>query len=132
MQATFFSGFSDTSEALDFMLENIYSNFQIGHKVFLNLDNNLLAKFEDLKRKKFHETNNLEFLYSKNVQINGEIGDKSFDTVHVLCSEINLSEDNFLSAFIYTTEADNNILKTSRELYSKLQKANIEVKHEKI
>ena len=30
------------------------------------------------------------------------------------------------------TEADNNILKTSRELYSKLQKANIDVKHEKI
>ena len=124
MQATFFSGFSDTSEALDFMLENIHSNFQIGNKVFLNLDNNLLAKFEDLKRKKFHET--------KNVQVNGEIGDKSFDTAHVLSSEINLSEDNFLSAFIYTTEADNNILKTSRELYSKLQKANIEVKHEKI
>ena len=116
MQATFFSGFSDTSEALDFMLENIHSNFQIGNKVFLNLDNNLLAKFEDLKRKK----------------VNGEIGDKSFDAVHVLSSEINLSEDNFLSAFIYTTEADNNILKTSRELYSKLQKANIEVKHEKI
>jgi len=132
MQATFFSGFSDTSEALEFMLENIYSNFQIGNKVFLNLDNSLLAKFEDLKRKKFHETNNLEFLYSKNVQVNGEIGDKSFDTVHVLSSEINLREDNFLSAFIYTTEADNNILKTSRELYSKLQKANIEVKHEKI
>ena len=132
MQATFFSGFSDTSDALDFMLENIYSNFQIGNKVFLNLDNNLLAKFEDLKRKKFHETNNLEFLYSKNVQINGEIGDKPFDTAHVLSSEINLSEENFLSAFIYTTEADSNILKTSRELYSKLQKANIEVKHEKI
>ena len=132
MQATFFSGFSDTSEALDFMLEKIQSNFQIGNKVFLNLDNDLLTKFEDLKRKKFHETNNLEFLYSKNVQVNGEIGDKSFDTVHVLSSEINLSEDNFLSAFIYTTEADNNILKTSRELYSKLQKANIEVKHEKI
>ena len=132
MQATFFSGFSDTSEALDYMLEQIQSNFQIGNKVFLNLDNNLLDKFEDLKRKKFHETNNLEFLYSKNVQVNGEIGDKSFDTVHVLSSEINLSEDNFLSAFIYTTEADNNILKTSRELYSKLQKANIEVKHEKI
>ena len=88
--------------------------------------------FEDLKRKKFHETNNLEFLYNKNVQVNGEIGDKSFDAAHVLSSEINLSEDNFLSAFIYTTEADNNILKTSRELYSKLQKANIEVKHEKI
>ena len=132
MQATFFSGFSDTSEALDFMLEKIQSNFQIGNKVFLNLDNDLLTKFEDLKRKKFHETNNLEFLYSKNVQINGDIGDKSFDAVHVLSSEINLSEDNFLSAFIYTTEADNNILKTSRELYSKLQKANIEVKHEKI
>ena len=132
MQATFFSGFSDTSEALDFMLEQIQSNFQIGHTVFLNLDNNLLAKFEDLKRKKFHETNNLEFLYNKNVQVNGEIGDKSFDAAHVLSSEINLSEDNFLSAFIYTTEADNNILKTSRELYSKLQKANIEVKHEKI
>ena len=132
MQATFFSGFSDTSEALDFMLEQIQSNFQIGNKVFLNLDNNLLAKYEDLKRKKFNETNNLEFLYSKNVQVNGEIGDKSFDAAHVLSSEINLSEDNFLSAFIYTTEADNNILKTSRELYSKLQKANIEVKHEKI
>ena len=132
MQATFFSGFSDTSEALDFMLEQIQSNFQIGHKVFLNLDNNLLDKFEDLKRKKFHETNNLEFLYNKNVQVNGDIGDKSFDEAHVLSSEINLNEDNFLSAFIYTTEADNNILKTSRELYSKLQKANIEVKHEKI
>ena len=62
MQATFFSGFSDTSEALDFMLEQIQSNFQIGNKVFLNLDNNLLDKFEDLKRKKFHETNNLAFL----------------------------------------------------------------------
>ena len=132
MQATFFSGFSDTSEALDFMLEKIQSNFQIGNKVFLNLDNDLLTKFEDLKRKKFHETNNLEFLYSKNVQVNGEIGDKSFDAAHILSSEINLSEDNFLSAFIYTTEADNNILKTSRELYSKLQKANIDVKHEKI
>jgi uncharacterized protein YfkK (UPF0435 family) len=132
MQATFFSGFSDTSEALDFMLEQIQSNFQIGNKVFLNLDNNLLDKFEDLKRKKFHETNNLAFLYDKNVQVNGEIGDKSFDEAHVLSSEINLSEDNFLSAFIYTTEADNNILKTSRELYSKLQKANIDVKHEKI
>ena len=132
MQATFFSGFSDTSEALDFMLEKIQSNFQIRNKVFLNLDNDLLTKFEDLKRKKFHETNNLEFLYSKNVQVNGEIGNKSFDAVHVLSSEINLSEDNFLSAFIYTTEADNNILKTSRELYSKLQKANIDVKHEKI
>ncbi len=132
MQATFFSGFSDTSEALDFMLENIQSNFQIGNTVFLNLDNNLLAKFEDLKRKKFHETNNLEFLYNKNVQVNGEIGDKSFDAVHILSSEINLSKDNFLSAFIYTTETDNNILKTSRELYSKLQKANIDVKHEKI
>ena len=132
MQATFFSGFSDTSEALDFMLEQIQSNFQIGNKVFLNLDNNLLDKFEDLKRKKFHETNNLAFLYNKNVQVNGEIGDKSFDEAHVLSSEINLSEENFLSAFIYTTEADSNILKTSRELYSKLQKANIEVKHEKI
>ena len=64
--------------------------------------------------------------------IRDRIGDKPFDTAHVLSSEINLSEENFLSAFIYTTEADNNILKTSRELYSKLQKANIEVKHEKI
>ena len=132
MQATFFSGFSDTSEALDFMLEQIQLNFQIGNKVFLNLDNNLLDKFDDLKRKKFHETNNLEFLYNKNVQVNGDIGDKSFDEVHILSSEINLSKDNFLSAFIYTTEADNNILKTSRDLYSKLQKANIDVKHEKI
>jgi len=132
MQATFFSGFSDTSEALDFMLEQIQSNFQIGHKVFLNIDNNLLDKFEDLKRKKFHETNNLEFLYNKNVQVNGDIGNKSFEEAHILSSEINLSEDNFLSAFIYTTEADNNILKTSRDLYSKLQKANIDIKHEKI
>ena len=132
MQATFFSGFSDTSEALDFMLENIHSNFQIGNQVFLNLDNNLLAKFEDLKRKKFHETNNLEFLFNKNVQVNGEIGDESFDEAHVLSSEINISEGNFLSAFIYITKTDNNILKTSRELYSKLQKANIDVKHEKI
>ena len=132
MQATFFSGFSDTSEALDFMLEKIQSNFQIRNKVFLNLDNDLLTKFEDLKRKKFHETNNLEFLFNKNVQVNGEIGDESFDEAHVLSSEINISEENFLSAFIYITETDNNILKTSRELYSKLQKANIEVKHEKI
>ncbi len=132
MQATFFSGFSDTSEALDFMLEKIQSNFQIRNKVFLNLDNDLLTKFEDLKRKKFHETNNLEFLFNKNVQINGEIGGESFDEAHVLSSEINLSEENFLSAFIYITETDNNILKTSRELYSKLQKANIDVKHEKI
>jgi len=132
MQATFFSGFSDTSEALDFMLEKIQSNFQIRNKVFLNLDNDLLTKFEDLKRKKFHETNNLEFLFNKNVQVNGEIGDESFDEAHVLSSEINLSEENFLSAFIYITETDNNILKTSRELYSKLQKANIDVKHEKI
>ena len=132
MQATFFSGFSDTSEALDFMLEKIQSNFQIRNKVFLNLDNDLLTKFEDLKRKKFHETNNLEFLFNKNVQVNGEIGDESFDEAHVLSSEINISEENFLSAFIYITETDNNILKTSRELYSKLQKANIDVKHEKI
>ena len=132
MQATFFSGFSDTSEALDFMLEKIQSNFQIRNKVFLNLDNDLLTKFEDLKRKKFHETNNLEFLFNKNVQVNGEIGDESFDEAHVLSSEINISEGNFLSAFIYITKTDNNILKTSRELYSKLQKANIEVKHEKI
>ena len=132
MQATFFSGFSDTSEALDFMLEKIQSNFQIRNKVFLNLDNDLLTKFEDLKRKKFHETNNLEFLFNKNVQVNGEIGDESFDEAHVLSSEINISEENFLSAFIYITKTDNNILKTSRELYSKLQKANIDVKHEKI
>ena len=132
MQATFFSGFSDTSEALDFMLEKIQSNFQIRNKVFLNLDNDLLTKFEDLKRKKFHETNNLEFLFNKNVQVNGEIGDESFDEAHVLSSEINISEGNFLSAFIYITKTDNNILKTSRELYSKLQKANIDVKHEKI
>ena len=60
------------------------------------------------------------------------LGDVYKRQVHILSSEINLSKDNFLSAFIYTTEADNNILKTSRELYSKLQKANIEVKHEKI
>ena len=73
MQATFFSGFSDTSEALDFMLENIHSNFQIGNKVFLNLDNNLLAKFEDLKRKKFHETNILNFSIAKMFKLMGRL-----------------------------------------------------------
>ena len=55
MQATFFSGFSDTSEALDFMLEKIQSNFQIGKKVFLNLDNDLLIKFEDVSSIKLFE-----------------------------------------------------------------------------
>ena len=69
MQATFFSGFSDTSEALDFMLENIHSNFQIGNKVFLNLDNNLLDKFEDLKRKKFQEMNHVLVDQVKNINI---------------------------------------------------------------
>ena len=72
MQATF-SGFSDTSEALDFMLENIHSNFQIGNKVFLNLDNNLLAKFEDLKKKNFMRLIILNFSIAKMFKLMGRL-----------------------------------------------------------
>ena len=134
MAATFYSGFKSKKSALDFLLDNIYSGFQMKRSICVVLkDEDHSRNLKNAQKQKYFENSKIEYLYDDNISVMEEQPKDHFDEIHIFSDKIsNLNEYEEAEIYIYTTEADNNILKTSRELYSKLQKANIEVKHEKI
>lgn len=134
MAATFFSGFKDQESALNFLLEKIYAGFQMQSSICVVLkDEEHCADFRKSQHKKYFENAKIEYLYDENISFINEQPAGHFDEVHILSDKVlELPLDVCENIFVYTTSADEEITKASRELYANLKKNNIELNHKAI
>ena len=134
MAATFFSGFKDQASALSFMLDKIYMGFQMQSSICVVLkDEEHSAEFKRGQKQKYFENAKIEYLYDDNISFINEQPAGYYSEVHILSDKVSdLPLDVCDSIFVYTTSADEEIIKASRALYANLKKNNIELNHEAI
>ena len=130
MSATFFSGFETKSSALDFLLEQIYEGLQTKRSICVVLkDEGLVSEYKFLQKKKYFDTKQIEYLYSRNIALQESEPNENYDEVHILSdriTDINAVSENI---FVYTTKSDAAINEASRKLYASLKEKQIELKH---
>jgi len=130
MSATFFSGFETKSSALNFLLEQIYEGLQTKRSVCVVLkDEGLVSEYKFLQKKKYFDTKQIEYLYSRNIALQESEPNENYDEVHILSdriTDINVVSDNI---FVYTTKSYASINEASRKLYASLKEKQIELKH---
>tara|TARA_B100001057_G_scaffold499530_1_gene610591 strand:- start:3303 stop:3707 length:405 start_codon:yes stop_codon:yes gene_type:complete len=134
MAATFFSGFKDQKSALNFLLDNIYTGFQIHNSICVVLkDERQQENFKKAQQQKYFENSKLEYLYDKNISFIAEEPSSPFDEIHIFSDKVmKLSAELSDEVYVYTTSSDEAVNKASRELYANLKKDNFELKHEAI
>ena len=134
MAATFYSGFKSKKSALDFLLDNIYSGFQMKRSICVVLkDKDHSKNLKNAQKQKYFENSKIEYLYDDNISFINEQPSGHFDEVHIFSDKVlelplNICEN----IYVYTTSADEEINKASRELYANLKKNNIELNHKAI
>jgi hypothetical protein len=130
MSATFFSGFETKSSALNFLLEQIYEGLQTKRSVCVVLkDEGLVSEYKFLQKKKYFDTKQIEYLYSRNIALQESEPTENYDEVHILSdriTDIDVASENI---FVYTTKSDASINEASRKLYASLKEKQIELKH---
>jgi len=134
MAATFYSGFKSKKSAIDFLLDNIYSGFQMKRSVcVVRKDEGHSKNLKDAQKQKYFENRKIEYLYDDNISVLEEQPKDSFDEIHIFSDKVsNLNEYEEAEIYIYTTEADNEINDASRKLYANLKTNNFELNHERI
>tara|TARA_B100001778_G_scaffold163000_1_gene133904 strand:- start:399 stop:803 length:405 start_codon:yes stop_codon:yes gene_type:complete len=134
MAATFYSGFKNKKSALDFLLDNIYSGFQMKRSICIVLkDEEHSRNLKNAQKQKYFENSKIEYLYDENICLLEEQPKESFDEIHIFSDKVsNLDEYAESEVYIYTTEADSEINDASRKLYANLKTNNFELNHERI
>lgn len=130
MSATFFSGFETKSSALNFLLEQIYEGLQTKRSVCVVLkDEGLVSEYKFLQKKKYFDTKQIEYLYSRNIALQESEPTENYDEVHILSDRITDMDVASENIFVYTTTSDAAINEASRKLYASLKEKQIELKH---
>ena len=130
MSATFFSRFETKSSALNFLLEQIYEGLQTKRSVCVVLkDEGLVSEYKFLQKKKYFDTKQIEYLYSRNIALQESEPTENYDEVHILSDRITDMDVASENIFVYTTKSDVAINEASRKLYASLKEKQIELKH---
>jgi hypothetical protein len=134
MSATFYSGFKDTDSVLSFLMDNIYSAFQMRSNICVVLkDSQSKQDFEVKQKQKYFENSKIEYLYAKNIEFLETEPQEQFDEIHIFSDKVaNLDINLSKNVYVYTTLADEEVNKASRTLYTNLKLKNFELKHEAI
>ena len=134
MSATFYSGFKDTDSVLSFLMDNIYSAFQMRSNICVVLkDSQSKQDFEVKQKQKYFESSKIEYLYAKNIEFLETEPQEQFDEIHIFSDKVaNLDINLSKNVYVYTTSTDEDVNKASRTLYTNLKLKNFELKHEAI
>ena len=134
MSATFYSGFKDTDSVLSFLMDNIYSAFQMRSNICVVLkDSQSKQDFEVKQKQKYFENSKIEYLYAKNIEFLETEPQEQFDEIHIFSDKVaNLDINLSKNVYVYTTLADEEVNKASRTLYTNLKLKNFELNHEAI
>ena len=134
MAATFFSGFKDEQSALAFLLEQIYEGFQMQSSICVVLkDEKHCDEFKKAQQQKYFEKGKIEYLYDENISILDTKPNDKFDEIHILSDKVlELPTNVCENVYVYTTKANEDITKASRELYANLKKNNFDLSHEAV
>ena len=134
MSATFYSGFKDTDSVLSFLMDNIYSAFQMKSHICVVLkDSQSKQDFEVKQKQKYFENSKIEYLYAKNIEFLETEPQEQFDEIHIFSDKVaNLDINLSKNVYVYTTLADEEVNKASRTLYTNLKLKNFELKHEAV
>ena len=134
MAATFFSGFKDEQTALAFLLEQIYEGFQMQSSICVILkDEKHCNDFKKAQQQKYFENGKIEYLHDANIYLLDSKPADSFDEIHILSDKVlELPTSACENVYVYTTKADEDITKASRELYANLKKNNFDLSHEAV
>ena len=134
MSATFYSGFKDTDSVLSFLMDNIYSAFQMRSHICVVLkDSQSKQDFEVKQKQKYFENSKIEYLYAKNIEFLETEPQEQFDEIHIFSDKVaNLDINLSKNVYVCTTLADEEVNKASRTLYTNLKLKNFELKHEAI
>lgn len=134
MSATFYSGFKDTDSVLSFLMDNIYSAFQMRSNICVVLkDSQSKQDFEVKQKQKYFENSKIEYLYAKNIEFLETEPQQYFDEIHIFSDKVaNLDINLSKNVYVYTTSADEEVNNASRTLYTNLKLKNFELKHEAI
>ena len=134
MAATFFSGFKDEQSALAFLLEQIYEGFQMQSSICVVLkDEKHCDEFKKIQQQKYFEKGKIEYLYYENISLLDIKPADEFDEIHILSDKVfELPTNVCENVYVYTTKANEDITKASRELYANLKKNNFELSHEAV
>ena len=134
MAATFFSGFKDEQSALTFLLEQIYEGFQMQNSICVVLkDEKHCNEFKRAQQQKYFENGKIEYLYDENISILDTKPTDEFDEIHILSDKVlELPTNVCENVYVYTTKANEDITKASRELYANLKNNNFDLSHEAV
>ena len=134
MAATFFSGFKDEQSALAFLLEQIYEGFQMQSSICVVLkDEKHCDEFKKAQQQKYFEKGKIEYLYDENISILDTKPTYEFDEIHILSDKVlELPTNVCENVYVYTTKANEDITKASRELYANLKNNNFDLSHEAV
>ena len=134
MAATFFSGFKDELSALAFLLEQIYEGFQMQSSICVVLkDEKHCDEFKKIQQQKYFEKGKIEYLYDENISILDTKPTDEFDEIHILSDKVLEQPTNVCeNVYVYTTKANEDITKASRELYANLKNNNFDLSHEAV
>ena len=134
MAATFFSGFKDEQSALTFLLEQIYEGFQMQNSICVVLKvEKHCDEFKKAQQQKYFENGKIEYLYDENISLLDSKPADEFDEIHILSDKVlELPTNVCENVYVYTTHADEDITKASRELYANLKKNNFDLSHEAV
>ena len=134
MAATFFSGFKDEQSALTFLLEQIFEGFQMQNSICVVLkDEKHCNEFKKAQQQKYFEKGKIEYLYDENISILDTKPTDEFDEIHILSDKVlELPTNVCENVYVYTTKANEDITKASRELYANLKKNNFDLSHEAV
>ena len=134
MAATFFSGFKDEQSALTFLLEQIYEGFQMQNSICVVLkDEKHCDEFKKAQQQKYFEKGKIEYLYDENISILDTKPTDEFDEIHILSDKVlELPTNVCENVYVYTTKANEDITKASRELYANLKNNNFDLSHEAV
>ena len=134
MAATFFSGFKDEQSALAFLPEQIYEGFQMQSSICVVLkDEKHCDEFKKAQQQKYFEKGKIEYLYDENISILDTKPTGEFDEIHILSDKVlELPTNVCENVYVYTSKANEDITKASRELYDNLKKNNFDLSHEAV
>ena len=118
MSATFYSGFKDTDSVLSFLMDNIYSAFQMRSNICVVLkDSQSKQDFEVKQKQKYFENSKIEYLYAKNIEFLETEPQEQFDEIHIFSDKVaNLDINLSKNVYVYTTSADEDVNKASRKI----------------
>ena len=96
-------------------------------------DENHCNEFKKAQQQKYFEKGKIEYLYDENISLLDSKPADEFDEIHILSDKVlELPTNVCENVYVYTTKANKDITKASRELYANLMKDNFDLSHEAV